>query len=430
MAVKQHYQVANSRNGRCSNLTMYIENLICEATNTGLWTSTRQTFNIPWQGTDFTFIQSLAEQIAFQSLALTEKQANHALKILDKHRESLRQRVPLIDDILETPKWKNVFRVLPTVKTIKIGIHKQPARFFNGKCILIEFPYDHNLVDVFRKRNSDMHDLHKGQWDSNLKQWIFALTETNIGYLGDTLLSKEFHADDEFLTLYAGVLEVRETIEQLMPMVVKTSDGYSIVNAYSNVPSLPAGHLLEIMFTARNCGIGTWDDAVEKDMNQLINPITKQILSNRELWIDSNVVNINSFKELLVYGGPALVIVPGGHEAKLVRQWTELALSIGIRIDEISAMFRLPNERADFNIYVRDAGLNNPITENTKLVFVSTKITKPLVKSEIRFDTVINLGYYNYMHFSMSTVVDNAVNLVYYSMKKPTQQNKWQPQKL
>ena len=137
---------------------MYIENLICEATNTGLWTSTRKTFNVPWQGTDYAFIQSLAEQIAFQNLALTEKQANHALKILDKHRDSLRQWVPLSDNMLETPKWKNVFRVLPTVKTIKVGVHKQPARYFNGKCILVEFPYDHNLVDVFRKRNTDLHD--------------------------------------------------------------------------------------------------------------------------------------------------------------------------------------------------------------------------------------------------------------------------------
>jgi hypothetical protein len=409
---------------------MYIEDLICEATNTGLWTSTRRTFNVPWQGTDYNFIQSLAEQIAFQSLALTEKQANHALKILDKHRDSLRQWVPLIDDILETPKWKNAFRVLPTVKTIKVGVHKQPARYFNGKCILVEFPYDHNLVDIFRKRNTDQHDLHKGHWDSNLKQWIFALTETNIAYLGDVLLPKEFHADDEFLTLYAGVLEVRETLESRVPMLVKKDNSYAIINAHNNVPATPNNHLLDILFTARNYGVTVWDDAVEKDMNQQIHPVTKQILSNKELWIDSNIVNIDAFKELLVFGGPALIIVPGAHEAKLVKQWTEFALSLGIRIDEISALFRLPNERADFNQYVRDAGLNNPVGDKTRIAFVSTKITKPLVKSGIKFDTVINLGYYNYMHFSMSTVVDNAVNLVYYSMKKPTQQNKWQPREL
>jgi hypothetical protein len=93
-------------------------------------------------------------------------------------------------------------------------------------------------------------------------------------------------------------------------------------------------------------------------------------------------------------------------------------------------MFRLPNEQSAFNEYVRLAGLNNPVDENTRIVFVSTKITKPLIKSGVKFNTVINLGYYNYMHFTMSTVVDNARNLVYYSMKAPTKNNKWQPQEL
>ena len=409
---------------------MHIEDLICEITNTGLWTKTRQVLRIQLKGNGQTFIQSIAEQIAWQNLALTEKQATHVLKVLNENRDAIRQGVPSIDSMLDNPSWKNPFRVLPTVRSIKIGVHKQPARYFNGKCILIEFPYEHNLVDIFRKRNSDLHDLHKGHWDANLKQWVFALTETNLSWIGDNLLSKEFQIDDEFLTLYASVLEVRENIEQHMPMVVKHADRYSIVNAHTNVPSMPAGHLLEVLFTARDCGINTWDDAVEKDMTQHIHPITKQILSNKELWIDSNKVDIFAFKELITYGGPALIIVPGGHEAQLIKQWTEFVLSLGIESKDISAMFRLPNEQADFNSYVRDAGLNNPVGENTRIVFVSTKITKPLVKSGIKFNTVINLGYYNYMHFTMSTVVDNAINLVYYSMKKPTQQTKWQPHEL
>jgi hypothetical protein len=75
--------------------------------------------------------------------------------------------------------------------------------------------------------------------------------------------------------------------------------------------------------------------------------------------------------------------------------------------------------------------LNNPVDENTKVVFVSTKITKPLVKSGVKFKTVINLGYYNYLHFTMSAAVDNAQNLVYYSMKQPNNyKNKWQQHEL
>jgi hypothetical protein len=80
--------------------------------------------------------------------------------------------------------------------------------------------------------------------------------------------------------------------------------------------------------------------------------------------------------------------------------------------------------------FVKTENLNGPVTDSTKMVFVSTKITKPLVKSGVKFNTVINLGYYNYMHFTMSTIVDNARNLVYYSTKAPTIQKRWQPHEL
>ena len=133
------------------------------------------------------------------------------------------------------------------------------------------------------------------------------------------------------------------------------------------------------------------------------------------------------FADLLNYGGPAMVIVPGGSELEVVKQWSDFAHSLEISNEQMSVMFRLPNEQAEFNKYVKTAELNNPVDEKTRLVFVSTKITKPLIKAGIRFNTVINLGYYNYMHFSMSTVVDNARNLVYYSMKTPAKNTRWQP---
>jgi hypothetical protein len=108
----------------------------------------------------------------------------------------------------------------------------------------------------------------------------------------------------------------------------------------------------------------------------------------------------------------------------------EFAYRLGIETKDMSVMFRLPNEQSDFNQFVKDHELNGPITDTTRIVFVSTKITKPLIKSGVKFNTVINLGYYNYMHFTMSTVVDNARNLVYYSTKAPTIQKRWQPHEL
>jgi len=398
---------------------MFIEDYILGIAGYGKWIfASTITGTVAPQ--DAVFFESVALQIS-NGNALTEKQGILALKLIKNNIDILIPTVfPDVVKDLENPQWKMKFRVLPTVKKVSI----------TNKAIGVEFPFDQYIVDLFRKRNSTVHDLHKGTWDADRKQWIFGLTETNIAYVGDLLLNKGFNIDDEFLTQYAAVLDVRENIEKHLPILVKKDSTYSLDNVHSKVPQIDTTQLLDALFAARDYGITVWDDVVEKDIDNTINPITKKILSNKELWIDSKTTSIGVFKELIDHGGPALIIIPGGNEAALVRDWTEFAIGLGIDRNDISVMFRLPNDRADFNQYVRDMNLNNPVGSNTKIVFVSTKITKPLIKSGIAFNTVINLGYYNYMHFSMSTIVDNARNLVYYSMKEPTKNNKWQPHTL
>jgi hypothetical protein len=412
---------------------MYIEDLINTVTNTASWVISGRHVNIDWAASDSAFLNSIAEQYAFHNTALTEKQAHAVIKILDKNRDKIRPYVSNIDDILSAPLWKNPFRVLPTISRISIAKHNQPARYFNGECIHVEFPFDHTLVEVIRKRNSELHDLHKGHWDSNLKAWIFGFTEKNILWLGELLLPRGFQSDAPFLKYYTQATDAFANIENHMPMLVNTAEGYQIVNAHPKVPQPNTHNVIEALFWARDYGIIVWDNDIEQQLIDGDFPVTKTILSvsnRKHPWVNSSIHELDVFSDLLNYGGPALVIVPGGSEYTLIKSWHAFAKRVGISDNEISVMFRLPNDQAEFNHYVKDAGLNNPVSESTRLVFVSTKITKPLIKSGVKFDTVINLGYYNYMHFTMSTVVDNAVNLVYYSMKAPTKNNKWQPREL
>jgi hypothetical protein len=410
---------------------MYIEDLIQFATGSGPYLfKSGVSISDP---RDFNVLSSMGDQLLYNGNQLTEKQGLLAVRLLNKYRDELRPFVATLDADLDNPRWKNPFRVLPKHKTVKIGIHNQPAKFHNEKCILVEFPYDNDLVEAFRKRNSSLHDLHKGNWDSNIKKWVFALTETNIEWLGNTLLSKEFQPDTEFVELYQGVVDALDNIESHIPMIVNGNTGYLLKNTHKSVPVIETDNLTEALFLAREYGVTTWDNEIDIQIDKNLHPVTKTILSisdKKHPWIDSNIHSVDVFKDLIQYGGPALVIIPGGSELELLDTWVKFAERQNIESSQLSVMFRLPNEQSAFNEYVRLAGLNNPVSENTRLVFVSTKITKPLIKSGVKFDTVINLGYYNYMHFTMSTVVDNARNLVYYSMKAPTKNNKWQPQEL
>jgi hypothetical protein len=410
---------------------MYIEDLIQFATGSGPYLfKSGISINDP---RDFNVLSSIGDQLLYNSNQLTEKQGLLAVRLLNKYRDEIRLFVPTVDADLDNPKWKNSFRVLPKHKTVKIGIHNQSSKLHNEKCILVEFPYDNDLVEAFRTRNIGLHELHKGSWDSNVKKWVFALTETNIEWLGRTLLSKEFQPDTEFAELYQKVVDTVADLESHIPMIVAGDNGYLLKNTHKSVPAIETDNLTEALFLAREYGITTWDNGIDSQIDNNLHPVTKTILSisdKKHPWVDSNMYPIDVFRDLIQYGGPALVIVPGGSELELLNSWVKFAERQNIESKQLSVMFRLPNEQSAFNEYVRLAGLNNPVDENTRIVFVSTKITKPLIKSGVKFNTVINLGYYNYMHFTMSTVVDNARNLVYYSMKAPTKNNKWQPQEL
>jgi hypothetical protein len=382
-------------------------------------------------GHDGTILSSLGDQIAFNANQLTEKQGHLALRVLNKHRSELRSAVPLIDAILDKPVWKHPFRVISQQK--RISIIKTPVEGNTGNVIALEFPYNETLVELLRKRNSEVHQLYKGTWDGNVKKWIFNLTETTIEWIGSIFLAQEFHASEEFIELYRSVGETFLAIEHHLPMLIQTNNEFELINCHKKIPQPETNNLVEALFWAREYGITTWDDTIDSKIKKEINPVTRTVLSlasSKHPWVDSNVYPIDAFTDLLTYGGPALVVVPGGSELTMVKSWMEFASSLGIGTQDMSVMFRLPNEQSDFNKFVKDCELNGPITDTTRIVFVSTKITKPLIKSGVKFNTVINLGYYNYMHFTMSTVVDNARNLVYYSTKAPTIQKRWQQHEL
>ena len=423
MATKQHHKAQNSRYGGCAGLIMFIEEVI-QIVNQRVYF--HQHISSSFSFKDAQFVESVSNQLS-NGNALTEKQANLALIILEKSKGWIREFISEIDSVLESPKWQYPFRVLSEIKSVKIQ-----KELSTDKPIHVYFPYDATLVDLFKKRNVGLHNAHRGVWNIDKKCWCFGLTEKTVAWLGDTLLPKNFQVDLDFLEYYQSISEIHENIEDHMPMVSITDGIYHLKNAHKNIPELSTTSLPHALFYARKYGITTWDDNVESQC-QTLNNTTKTILSktNKDtVWFNSTVTKIDDFADLLRYAGPTIICVPGGSELDLTKNWVNLALSLGIAIENISVLFRLPHEQASFNQYVRDQGLNNPIIDTTQIVFVSTKINKPLVKSGIQFSTMINLGHYNYVHFSMSVLASSLPNVIHYSIKEPIIPRRWQQQEL
>ena len=136
---------------------------------------------------------------------------------------------------------------------------------------------------------------------------------------------------------------------------------------------------------------------------------------NTKTLINSQNTVIECLEPLVKYMSPCLFVIPGGSEVeKLIMAYSFLN-RLGIPDQEMSVMFRLPSmEGGDFNNFVKYHNLNSPITEETKIVFVGTKFPKSILKSKIKFNSVINLGQHS-AHHTIQEFMSNHENVVVFT---------------
>jgi hypothetical protein len=90
----------------------------------------------------------------------------------------------------------------------------------------------------------------------------------------------------------------------------------------------------------------------------------------------------------------------------------EFLEKLGVSNSDISVLFRLPKETNQaFNDFVKQEGLNNRLSENTKVIFLSGKIPKPLIESKIKTKSIINFSFYS-IHHMVKNFIKNHQNVI------------------
>lgn len=394
---------------------MYIEDLILRTAGHGQWL-----FESPINlSTDFEkrFIESVAEQVD-RGEALTEKQANLALKLLGKIETELIAYFKVKTWDLLNPSFKKQFRTILPVSSIEVDKSEIPGK------IVVRFPYHEATIKDIKDFKIQAGGL-PADWHPDRKAWVFALREDCIQFLQSKIVPRGFTSDENFKELVAQVENIENNLEDYLPMVVLEDGKPKFINVFQNVPQPTDNDIVHALFLARQFGITTYSDEISQWIEGNIdNPITKSLInatySKQGLWVNSKTYAVDTFKDIVTYGQPLLVVIPGGTEYKSLKEWHEFVKNCGIADKDISVMFRLPNEgKGDFNIYVKDHNLNNEIAGNTKVVFVSVKIPKPLVKTNIKFNAIINLGFYLNTHYTMETLIRSSPTLFFYTDSEP-----------
>jgi hypothetical protein len=291
-----------------------------------------------------------------------------------------------------------------------------------NKKILVSFPYSEKLVENIKKFKASTK-VKLAEWDVDKKVWAFDLEESNVLWVANNLMTPEFTVDDNFLEIFEEITQVLENIGDHVPILVNTEAGFKFANGHKTLPDIDADNVIEAVLLAKHYGISVWDEKVSNLLkNEEISPDLDKFINDtgsENLNFDSSTTNIDQFKDLFKFNVPVLIVIPAGYELKYLKNWYFWLKSQNFQEKDISVMFRLENTVGrDFNDYVRTFELNTPLHENTKIVFISQKLPKPIIKSGIDFKFVLNLGNITGVHYSITSYLQNEPCMIKYTDTK------------
>jgi hypothetical protein len=148
--------------------------------------------------------------------ALTDRQADLAVKLILKYRKQLEKLLIGIDPV-EHPKFRLGVR----------QIDRRKLLYIENDHIVLQFPYDTKLIDDIR----DLAKISQGAWrfDSGKKAWCLAITETNVVAANGFATNHEFEIDNEFKTYVQEVVQCEQTPYAIR--LIETDAGITIQNA-------------------------------------------------------------------------------------------------------------------------------------------------------------------------------------------------------
>jgi hypothetical protein len=148
--------------------------------------------------------------------SLTDRQAELAVKIIQKYQKQL-EKLEISIDPIRTPQYRHGIRTIDRRKLL----------YVENDHIVLKFPYDTKLIDDLR----DLAKISQGTWafDSNARAWRLAITEVNVVAANGFATNHEFEITEEFLSYLQEVVRCEQTPYAIK--LTKTDAGLEIQNA-------------------------------------------------------------------------------------------------------------------------------------------------------------------------------------------------------
>lgn len=148
--------------------------------------------------------------------SLSDKQADLAVKIVLKYRKQL-EKLDIDVRPVELPKFRLGIR----------QIDRRRILYIENDKIVLKFPYDTKLINDIR----DLAKLSQGRWmfNSNVRAWKLAITETNVVAAHGFATNNQFEIDSNFIPYLEAVIDCENQSYEIQ--LVDNSNKLEITNA-------------------------------------------------------------------------------------------------------------------------------------------------------------------------------------------------------
>lgn len=344
---------------------------------------------------------------------LTENQSRFILNILEKYKKFSFSLGLQYQHLLDTPKWKNTFRVIDNSKKIYIEKDSQDNLWLNAK-----FPF--SFKDQFQKEIVDSNNLAGSHWDPDSKVRRIPLRNCNLIHIYDFSVRHGFEIDDTVLTAVGEIEEIWNNAQDVIPYSILINDRVFLVNACEDVESWwqinSTGDTDQDMLLAKTAGY-----PLVLNKQKPITDIEKIAVSEQtHFWIKSNDQFFNLYKNV---NGTCAVILDRGCDAKeWINNFVNSAQQYGIDNDLIRVCFR---ESSDGNVGLNDWIKQNNLggtLENAKIFIFQHKPPKWLFKDNISVKIVLTNGLYPSTSNVTQALTESHPCVIHLSHIKPSAQ--------
>jgi len=325
------------------------------------------------QKVDFNIMSSIARQVK-KGTALTDRQYALMQSKLLEYSDQFASKDIQVKEYIDTLRMP--LREIDRSHWLKISNDKLQIRFPFRKKII-------DRIEELRKISLQDHSYanHIHTFPFN-ERYVYELV--NIAKRFDT----KFDIDQEIIEIYNQIEEFNNKREEHIPGVYN--------NEVKNIPENALKFLeedcgnikenLALYYDRRHLfGLYEFDEEQVKDAMFNLGSLTQNIINRQQpnVFVNNKKYNLHNLVQTIdeIKRFPILVIL-NKDCATTLPNFFEAVNGI-IPAKDQSVLFRLENlnsESKDFNQYIKDKKLNNPVAENTKIVYISSnKVPKPLV---------------------------------------------------